>query len=503
MTPKSLRPLDPEAFDYWKAHHLLSRAGFGGTSSQVRALANMGLEEAVDYIVEYEKIETPPVRMNVFDKEIMLPRSRKEQQEARRARQDGDEAVLERLRRQRQKRQRSDRAQIADLQVWWLERMIESPRPLEEKMTLFWHGHFATGYRAIEDSYHMFMQNELFRSHAVGSFRALTHRIIRDPAMLRYLNNNQNRKSQPNENLARELMELFTLGEGHDYTESDIKQGARALTGYTYRDDDFVDMGSPLYQRLHDNGSKRILGKVGNWDGDDFVEIILSRRACSEFICWKLYRFFVNDLPGAPGETAQRYIVDLARELRTKKYRIKPVLKRMFTSAHFYDPANIASQIKSPMQLIVGQIRSLRTPPRNLRVLLKAADLMGQNIFYPPSVKGWEGGRTWINTSTMFVRQNVMIYLLTGRRLDSRPWQGDGTVFDATPLLGHFGVPIDQIDVREAAKFLLWFNLGREPHQVRIDALVEYVASREGRLTNKILIELLSLITSSPEYQLC
>ncbi|MHC4415006.1 MAG: DUF1800 domain-containing protein [Planctomycetota bacterium] len=503
MLPKSLRPLKPAAFDYWKAQHLLNRAGFGGTPSEVRALSNMGLEKAVEHAVDYEAIEVPRVRTDLFDKDIMGPLPRQQREAIRRARQAGDEAALAHFRSQRQQRQRSDRAQMADLQTWWLTRMIETARPLQEKMTLFWHGHFATSYRAIEDSYHMFLQNQLFRHHAVGSFKALVHGIIRDPAMLRYLNNNQNRKEQPNENLARELMELFTLGEGHDYTEEDIKQGARALTGYTYFDDAFIDLGSRRYQRLHDQGPKRILGKTGTWNGDDFVAIIFSRRAASEFISWKLYRFFINDLAGAPSDTARRYIVDLGKLLRERNYRLKPVLKALFASEHFYDPVNVASTIKSPIQLIVGAIRSLRTPSRELRVLLQAADLMGQNIFYPPSVQGWEGGRAWINTSTMFVRRNLMVYVLTGRRPGRRSGKGDGSHFDASGLLDHFEKPLGAIDVRDAVKYLLWFNLGREPHEHRIDALVEHVMSRGGRLNDPILIELLLLITAMPEYQLC
>ncbi|MEE9131906.1 MAG: DUF1800 family protein, partial [Phycisphaerales bacterium] len=219
MAARILRPLKKGEFDYWQAHHLLNRAGFGGTPIEVRALANMGLESAVDLIIDFDEIEAEPIGADRFDADIMRPRTRQQSLELRAARENGDEATLERYRRERQRRQVADRRQIAELQRWWLKRMIETPRPLQEKMTLFWHGHFATGYRTIEDSYHMFQQNQLFRHYALGNFRRLTHAIIRDPAMIRYLDNNQNRKQSPNENLARELMELFTLGEGNDYTE--------------------------------------------------------------------------------------------------------------------------------------------------------------------------------------------------------------------------------------------------------------------------------------------
>ncbi len=186
--------------------------------------------------------------------------------------------------------------------------------------------------------------------------------------MLEYLNNNQNRRQAPNENLARELMELFTLGEGNDYTESDIKEGARALTGYTFEDDAFVFRAAD-----HDAGTKSILGQRGNWDGDDFVEIIFTRPAASEFICWKLYRYFVNDLIGVPDSDTQAFIIKLARELRRSRYDLRPVLLTLFRSEHFYDSANVASMIKSPTQLTVQAIRSLRTPTRKLSALLSGS----------------------------------------------------------------------------------------------------------------------------------
>ncbi len=499
----SLRPLKPDAFDYWKARHLLNRAGFGGTPGQIRALADMGLHRAVEYIVDYHAIEAAPIRMDAFDKDIMKPLSRQERDESRRAGRSGDEATVEKFRMRRQAAQKADRRQIADLQKWWLTRMIETPRPLEEKMTLFWHGHFATGYRAIEDSYHMFVQNQLFRSHAVGNFKTLVHGIIRDPAMLEYLNNDRNRKSRPNENLARELMELFTLGEGNDYTEKDIKEGARALTGYTFLDDDFIDLQSREFSRRHDQEVKQILGRSGAWDGDDFVEIIFTQRACSEFICWKLYRFFVNDLPNGADAAGQQCITAMAKVFRDSKYQLRPVLEALFVSEHFYDPSNVGAQIKSPTQLIVQAVRSLRTPTRRLSSLLSAADLMGQDIFYPPSVKGWEGGRSWINTSTVFVRQNVMIYLLTGRRAGTLPWQDDGGRYDASHLIEHLRSGRGEIDLRDTVVYLLRLNLASTPHPERVESLVRFASARGGRLDNAMLIALLSLITAMPEYQLC
>jgi uncharacterized protein (DUF1800 family) len=493
----SLKALPTKEFDYWKAHHLLNRAGFGGTPDQVRALANMGLDDAVDYIIDYRDLEYEVVNADDFDSDIMRPRTDSERREIRQARQSGNEARLERARQERQARQRQDRRQIREIQKWWMKRLIESPRPLEEKMTLFWHGHFATGYRTIEDSYHMFLQNQLFRANATGNFKKLTHQIIRDPAMLRYLNNNQNRRQQPNENLARELMELFTMGEGHGYSEADIKQGARALTGYTYDDDRFV-----FRQRLHDPGDKRIFGKTGAWDGDEFVDLIFGRNYASEFLCLKLYRFFVNDLPAGPDKAAQGFVKRLAKRFRDKDYELKPVLRVIFKSAHFYHDDNVAAVIKSPMQLMVQAIRSLRTPVRSLAKLIEAGDLMGQNLCQPPSVKGWDGGRSWINTSTMFVRQNIMVYLLTGQEPGAAAWEADDARADLTHLVEHLAPPGEPIDSGDAARYLLRFMLGTPPHPDRVDTIRRYLEGSGGRPDRELLTEVVSLIAAMPEYQL-
>jgi hypothetical protein len=503
MPNPTLRPLKNDRFDYWKAQHLLSRAGFGGTPAQARGLADLGLERAVEYIVNYDAIEFDPVNADLFDGTIMRPPTAEERAALDAARRAGDEAALEQYQRERQRREQADRQQLRVVQEWWLKRMIRSPRPLEEKMTLFWHGHFATGYRTIENSYDMFRQNQFFRRHATGNFAELVYGIIRDPAMLRYLNNNQNRRQAPNENLARELMELFVLGEGNDYTEDDIKEGARALTGYTYRYNE--SRGSNEFwfdQSAHDPTGKRILGKSGPWDGVDFCRIILERPAASQFIAWKLYRFFVNDLPGTPDADTQSFILKLAKLLRDSNYELKPVLTALFMSDHFHDEANMAALIKSPVQLVVQAIRSLHTPARDVTALVSAGDLMGQNILEPPSVKGWDGGRSWINTSTLFVRQNLLVYLLTGRRPNVYEWQVSSEPFDATHLVSHLKNADGEVPAADVVPYLLRFAFGAEPEQERIDTLNAFVAQHDGRVNNDMLVALLSLTTAMPEYQL-
>jgi uncharacterized protein (DUF1800 family) len=507
MPTASLRPLKSAEFDFWKAQHLLQRAGFGGTPAQVRALAELGLTDAVDSLLETRpKRDGDRVDAHDFDPDIMQPASAEERQRFQRARQSGDEAAIEAFRMQRQDRQQRDRRQMSTIQSWWMDRLIETDRPLEEKMTLFWHGHFATGYRTIEDSYHMFMQNQLFRSHATGNFRSLTHGIIRDPAMLAYLNNDQNRRQRPNENLARELMELFTMGEGNVYTEDDIKSGARALTGYTFADDSFI-----YRPQLHDDQPKNIMGKSGNWDGDDFVEIIFSKRVVSEYLCLKLYRYFVNDLPGTPEPATQQFIVRLAKDLRDARFELKPVLRTLFRSEHFYDDLNVASMVKNPIQLIVQAIRTLGIPERDSAQLVRAAGMMGQHLFQPPSVKGWDGGRSWINTSTLFIRQNVMVMLLTGDQVvrNRRPRRDRGRNrnnaenYDPMHLVDELRAADGEARAEDIVPYLLRFLLGRPAHESRVQTCLEFLDEHQRRITAPTLKGVLALMTAMPEYQLC
>ncbi len=504
MAANPLRPLPAQQFDYWKALHLLHRAGFGGTPEQVRTIANLGLAKAVDSLIDFEKIPettttlTPP---NGWDATIMRPPTAEEQAIASAARRDNDEITLARLQRERGDRQQADRAQLATMREWWMHRFLETSRPLEEKLTLFWHGHFATGYRTIEDSFHMARQNELFRSHAAGNFRELVGAIIRDPAMIKYLDNDENRRRQPNENLARELMELFVLGEGNGYTEQDIKEGARALTGYTFVDDAFS-----FNRGEHDPDPKTLFGKRGTWDGDDFVRLLFEKPGASEFLCLKLARFFVNDRPPPYPEEMQAFVKALAKVFRDANFELKPVLRAIFRSEHFYESGNVASIIKSPIQLIVQAVRSLRTPIRSISALTGASDLMGQDLLQPPNVKGWEGGRSWINTATLFVRQNFLVYLLTGRRPDQFGWPTTDDRCDLTHLLADLrqnAEPGEELGPESIARYLLRFTLASKPHPDRVAALTAFLAGAASAPENDRLLGALTLITAMPEYQLC
>ncbi len=494
----SLNPIKDKDWGFAHARHLLLRAGFGGTPAQIQTLVRWGPVKSVDHLLNFDGVEFEPVKAGDFDKDIMRPLNNEERGEIARARRTGDEEAVTRLRAMRQEAERKDRGQMRRVQAWWLKRMIETPRPLEEKMTLFWHGHFATSYRTIEDSYHMFMQNQLFRKHAVGSYAKLLNEIIRDPAMIAYLDNNDSRKGRPNENLARELMELFSLGVGN-YSERDIKEGARSLTGYTFEDDRFV-----FQRNNHDTGVKQILGRRGAMDGEDFVRAILEHPACARFMCRKLYRFFALDLPTGDrqtDQTAQGVLSSLESTFVSSGFEIKPVLRRLFLSEHFYAPRLMNDQIKSPTDLVVGLIRSTNCPARDLGVLNDAMGMMGQSIFFPPSVKGWDGGRSWINTATLYTRQNIACFLLTGRTPSGFDALAKQEQFDATPILDQLGLrehsPKDEI-----AEGVLNFMLGESASHNR-EVLVRLMESSGTGVTNDILTRVFLLVTAMPEYQLC
>jgi uncharacterized protein (DUF1800 family) len=493
-----MSPIRPADFGPAEARHLLWRAGFGGTPEQIRTLVEWGPERAVDHLLESSP-DTPASEQ--FNRTIIQAPTPEQRAQLQTARRNQDEETLARLRLEQQERERNDRRQMREIQRWWLTRIIETAHPLEEKMTLFWHGHFATAYRPVENSYHMYLQNLFLRRHAMGSFAELLYGIIQDPAMLAYLDQNTSRRTQPNENLARELLELFSLGAGN-YTEQDIKEGARALTGHTFANNEFT-----FRQREHDPNPKRILGKSGTLNGEDFVTVILEQRACSMFICRKLYHFFVADIQDLtaperdmPADT-RAAVSDLALLMRERRYQLKPVLRRLFLSQHFYSDDIIGQQIKSPVQLVAGAVRSLHTPTRDLGTLLDSLELMGQNIFNPPSVKGWDGGRSWINTSTLFIRQNILAFLLTGRRPRGIDSLARDQQYDPLPLIREIADSLTDHD--RIIEQLLLFCFGRIPAEGAAQLKAYLVANNVRTLTTEHAVALLLLITAMPEYQLC
>lgn len=288
------------------------------------------------------------------------------------------------------------------LSAAWVYRLLFTPAQLLEKTTLFWHGHFATGADKVKDAAMMWRQNQLLRRHALGDFQALTQAIAKDPAMLIYLDSTSNRKSHPNENFARELMELFCLGEGH-YSETDVVELARCFTGWEIRRDRFR---KNRYQ--HDAGEKSILGQRGAFDGEQAVEIVVGRDDMPRFVCRKLARYFIAD----ELDWTDDLIEIPAKTMRENHLQIAPVLKQMLSSNLFYSSHARARKIKSPVELVIGMLRGLNGTTNSQLVARGLRDI-GQGLFYPPNVKGWDGGRAWINSSTVLGRANLFEAILS------------------------------------------------------------------------------------------
>lgn len=474
-----LKPLAPEKFDYIKARHLLVRAGFGGTPQEVEKLVKMGLYGAVDHLVEFYRHPAgaafdaaPPVEVDPFEGKLKNRFMSGQVSGARTG---------------------LDSGQLARLRQWWLKRAVESQRPLQEKLALFWHGHFASQNSVVANSYVIYRQNQLFREHAAGNFGALLYGIVHDPAMLRYLDNDKNVKGDPNENLAREIMELFAMGRDQGYTEKDIIEGARALTGYTY--DDHTGGFRFAYDK-HDTTDKIIFGKKGPWSGDDFVRLILEQPATARFISKKLFEHFAHLDP------AESTVDRLASVLRARNYEIEPLLKNIFLSEEFYGERSMGVQIKSPVQLVVGALRDLGvTGITSYASLDGAIQQMGQQLFEPPDVKGWRYGRSWISSNRLFSRYNSVADLIK-----SVPKADRSAGVDVVALLQGGGCPTGC----EAVDYLARACLMRPLTDAKRKELAEYLGemppadqwTKQRAQLNEKLRGLMVLMLSTPEYQL-
>ena len=276
--------------------------------------------------------------------------------------------------------------------AWWYGEILSTPSPFTERMVLFWHGHFTSSAQRVKHPPLMYEQNVLFREHATGNFADLLHAVSKDPAMMVYLDTDSNTRSQPNENYARELMELFTLGEGRGYTEEDVVEAARALTGWRYE----RERGFRVAGRDRDIGQKTILGQTGRFDGVDLIDILLDQPRLAEHITARLWHSFISNAPD-PSEVRR-----LAAIFRDSGYEIRPLLEGLFMSAAFRDPANRGTMVKSPTDLIAGTLRLIHYQPTEIPMLMhRVGRDLGQELFKPPNVKGWPGGLAWIDTSLL------------------------------------------------------------------------------------------------------
>jgi uncharacterized protein (DUF1800 family) len=296
---------------------------------------------------------------------------------------------------------------------WWLYAMLQGGHPLREKLTLFWHNHFATSLAKVQSPALMFRQNGLLRAHALGRFGPLLHAVDRDPAMLVWLDSNRNVRGRPNENYARELMELFTLGVGN-YTEPDVREAARAFTGW-HTD----GQGFAFNARAHDDGPKTVLGQTGTWDGDDIVRIILTRPEAARFLVRKLYHFLVSEQADPPDVLLE----PLCTSFRKSDYDIAALVQTVLASRHFYSAHAFRRRVKGPVEYVLGAVRAVYRRygegeagyrPLPQQVLVGRLAAMGQTLFAPPNVKGWPGGRSWLNTATLLERDNFAWGLAVG-----------------------------------------------------------------------------------------
>ncbi|WP_248930276.1 DUF1800 domain-containing protein [Paenibacillus hamazuiensis] len=343
-----------------EAAHLLNRAAFFPGKQDVSTVLGLGKEETVRRLIAGESLSGKP-------QEIPPLVSVKA---------DGKELTED---------------QIGDQQTYWLYRMIHTEAPLIEKMTLFWHGHLTTSYRKVREIPLMVRQNELLRKYAVGNFHELVLEIGKDPAMMIWLDSNSNRKGKPNENYAREVMELFTLGIGN-YTEQDIREAARALTGWHY---DKKTDAVTFQPKQHDSGTKTVLGETGNFDETSFVDVLFRQEALPRFMALKLLRFFAADAP------SDDWVKKVADDFITKS-TVGEVLYNLFTSDEFYDDSIRGSLIKTPVEYVVGIVKAFDLPMS--KGFAQAARKMGQELYLPPDVAGWRGGTSWLTSTPLLSR---------------------------------------------------------------------------------------------------
>jgi len=307
--------------------------------------------------------------------------------------------------------QRLNREQNNELNLNFLNTIVNSKEQMREKMAFFWHGHFAS--RVVNPKFNKQLLNTI-RKNALGNFKDLLFEVSQSPAMLNFLNNQQNKKDHPNENFAREVMELFTMGRGN-YTEKDVREGARAFTGWSYdKEGNFKER-----KNLHDEGSKTFLGKAGNFDGSDVLNIILEQKSTAQFITTKIYKFFVNE------KVDQDRISKLSINFYNSGYDIKKLMTEIFSSPWFYDQKNIGNRIKSPIGLMAGMMRILPMHIQNPENLIVYQKLLGQMLLYPPNVAGWPNGKSWIDSSTLMLRLQVPQIWSGLRPLEYSPRQDD------------------------------------------------------------------------------
>lgn len=364
-----------------ESKHLLNRTSFGYTKADLKQFSKFTKEEAVNFLINQGK-STDILAMPLDIKEVSLINKKFK---------DIPREERKKLRMQRNKK-------MHEIKTWWYKMMIEPKFSFREKMTLFWHNHFVSEYKVVKSPYMMYKQNQLYRENSLGSFDELLHKSSQDLAMLIYLDNNSNKKSHPNENYARELLELFTLGEGN-YSEEDIKEAARAFTGYR------INKKKAIFKKIkkhHDNGIKTFMGNKGTFDGSDIIDIILKQEQTSKFITYKLYKEFVSE------NINYDEVNRLASIFRKSNYDISVLMKNILLSKDFWN--NKSNMIKSPVEMMVSLIKNLnlKVKEKEYRFIIRYGKNLGQDLFNPPNVKGWISGEKWIDSTSLVTRKDFI-----------------------------------------------------------------------------------------------
>ncbi|AZA54089.1 DUF1800 family protein [Chryseobacterium sp. G0201] len=448
--------------------HLLWRAGFGAGINQFEDLKNKDIKTLLkDLFKEENFVEVTYEKPDVEIIDYMSDKSPAEK---------------------KKEIQRINREQNNELNLNFLNKMINSNEQMREKMAFFWHGHFAS--RVQNPKFNRQLLN-IIRKNALGNFKDLLFEVSQAPAMLNFLNNQQNKKDHPNENFAREVMELFTMGRGN-YTEKDIREGARAFTGWGYdKEGNFAER-----KKLHDEDTKNFLGKTGNFTGTDALNIILEQKATAKFITTKIYKFFVN-------ENVDESIVNkLSDSFYTSNYDIKKLMNDIFLSSWFYDKKNIGNRIKSPIELMVGMMRTLPMHIQNPENLIVYQKLLGQILLYPPNVSGWPNGKSWIDSSTLMLRLQIPQIWSGLRPLEYSPRQDDdidmGMKSRETALNKSFKNPNITIDWARVEK--AFSNKNCEDYLIQNSNTLS-MDSVKSFSDNTVKMNVINLM-STPEYQL-
>jgi len=480
--------------------HLLWRAGFGPAVEQLGDLNKFSPKQF--YKALQKASEKKPEYIDVADdylKGLWLGI----EEAGRQQRKEMDED-------QRKMVQQKNRQGVRSLNMYWMHEMVNTSAQLREKLSFFWHGHFACRNLNV-----FYQQNllDILRRNALGSFRTMLHEVSKSAAMLNFLNNQQNRKDHPNENFAREVMELFTLGRGN-YSENDIKEAARSFTGWSSN-----AKGEYIFRRFqHDFGKKSVLGKTGNLTGEEVLDHLLAQKQTAKFVTGKIYRFFVNETPD------EKNIEWLADRFYKNDYDIGKLCEDIFTSEWFYDDKNIGAKIKSPVDLLVGIQRMLPMKLENEETLMLLQRVLGQLLFYPPNVAGWPGGKAWIDSSTLMMRMRIPQMLNDQDEMNVKPKDDDDTMMGrkndkneepkmkGQRQMGKLGKPIlVNIDWTKYVKFYdpvkrerLLDEMNRLLLVTRKGVSDDLIKKFSDEAARDSFIKSATLqIMSTPEYQLC